>query len=356
MKNSAILFIWDRIGDYHYARIKACEKILDSSVYTADLAGTDALYKWNSIDNNKHTVLSLKAVEQKDFFNRFRKFRSIIKENKITAVAMPYGRLEYHTFLLYARFRGIRTIIFSESWYSRGRIKDFLKSILLKFLGDYFFVSGVNAFNHFKNVYKINPDKILKGYSVIDNNHFEIEDSAEKKHIICVARYSEEKNLLFLIRCFAKSTINKKYQLLLVGDGPQRMELQKLIDQLNLNYRVTLTGWVSYEHLPVLYSSSVCAILPSKFEPWGLVVNETMAAGLPILISNTCGCRPDLLEENKNGWSFDPYNEEGLINLFNTFSLLSQSEVEEMGMRSKSKINSFTPDIWSCNILLFLQR
>jgi len=356
MKNSAVLFIWDRIGDYHYARIKACEKILDSNVYTADLAGADALYKWNSIDTNKHTVLSLKAVEQKDFFNRFRKFRSIIKENKITAVAMPYGRLEYHAFLLYARFRGIRTIVFSESWYSRGRVKDFLKSLLLKFLGDYFFVSGEHAYNHFKNAYKINPEKICKGYSVIDNKHFESINTIEKKYIICVARYSEEKNLFFLIQCFAKSTIREKYKLLLVGDGPQRTELQYIIDQLNVNAGVILTGWVSYEDLPTLYASSVCAILPSKFEPWGLVVNEAMAAGLPILLSKNCGCRPDLLEENENGRSFDPDNEEELISIFNTFSILSQVELDAMSIKSSFKIKSFMPDIWAANISMFLQN
>lgn len=355
MKRESILLIWDRIGDYHYARVNACEEILEQDVFTADLAGADALYKWNSISNTTHTVLSTKAAEKSDVINRFRAFRKIVKEHSITAVAMPYGRTEYHVFLLYARLKGIHTIIFSESWYSRGRVKDFFKSILLKILGQYFFVSGKRAFDHFTKNYSIHPLRIVSGYSVVDNTHFNasVNDpvlKADKKNIVCVARYSPEKNLNVLIRCFVSSDLSKRYTLLLVGDGPLRAELNQLIESLAVTDRVKLTGWVSYSELPKIYASSSCFVLPSKFEPWGLVVNEALAAGLPVILSDTCGCCPELLEVDKNGFSFDPNNAASLITALNKFSRLGAEEIHQFGVHSKELVDRLTPQTWARTI------
>ena len=356
MKKESVLLVWDRIGDYHYARVKACEELLGNNIFTADLAGADALYKWNSIANTKHTVLSAKPVEESDLFHRFHAFRKIVKEQSITTVAMPYGRSEYHLFLLYARLKGIRTIIFSESWYSRGPVKDFLKSILLKTLGKCFFVSGKRAFEHFTKNYKINPARIVSGYSVVDNKHFSesIKNSipiSERKNILCVARYSTEKNLDVLIRSFAASELTTRYTLLLVGDGPLRAVLNQQIESLSVAHCVKLTGWVGYNDLPAMYASAALFILPSTFEPWGLVVNEAMAAGLPVILSETCGCRPELLEVNKNGFSFDPQNATTCTDALNAFARLDDEKKRQFGIHSKVLIEHFSPETWATIIM-----
>lgn len=354
MKENNLLLIWDRIGDYHLARVKACEEIVHGTVYTADLAGSDTLYKWDSIDSSRHTVLSDKPAEESDIKNRFKAFRKLIHAKKITAVAMPYGRAEYHIFLLYARCCGIRTIIFSESWYPRGAVKDFGKALLLKILGTYYFVSGKRAYNHFANTYKIPADKIKSGYSVVDNNHFQRRVFAEKKYIVCMARYSEEKNLSFLIHSYAKSSISKKYRLMLVGEGPLRDKLQSEIQASGLNDHIELTGWLKYADLPKAYAAAALFILPSRFEPWGLVVNEAMAAGLPVMLSDTCGCAPDLLLEGINGWTFSIADENALIERFNTFEALSEKAIELLGKNSIQLVQTFSPQTWATTIECFL--
>jgi 1,2-diacylglycerol 3-alpha-glucosyltransferase len=349
--NKNILIIWDRIGDYHLSRVKALEKVTGVTIYTADLAGTDALYKWDSITNSSHTVLSSKSAEQSDIAHRFQRFRNILKEHKIDFVAMPYGRIEYHLFLAYAKLAGISTLIFSESWYSRGKMKDFFKSILLKILGDMFFVSGKCAYEHFTEKYGVNPSKIVSGYSVVDNAHFEISSDAiisnSSKELLCVARYSEEKNLLTLIKAFEKSSLSENYILRLVGDGPLRKSLQIYIDQYALDKKIILNGWLNYKELPKLYAHATAFILPSTFEPWGLVVNEAMIAGLPIILSNTCGCLPDLLVENENGFSFDPKNESDLVQKLNQLNSLTNTQIQDLGNRSKEMIQDFSPESWA---------
>lgn len=354
MKQKNILLIWDRIGDYHLARVKACEELLGKPVYTADLAGTDKLYKWKSIANTTHTVLSSKPAEQPDVWNRFRAFRALIKEHSITVVAMPYGRTEYHVFLLYARLKGIRTIVFSESWYSRGKVKDFFKSMLLKILGNYFFVSGKRAFDHFTKNYTINPHRIDAGYSVVDNNHFQRRLFTEKKYLLCTARYSTEKNLSFLIDSYAKSSICKTYKLLLIGEGPLRAALQMQIDTLGLTDHIELTGWLSYTDLPKAYAEAVAFILPSSFEPWGLVVNEAMSAGLPIFVSDACGCKPELVADGVNGWSFTIENENSLVNQLNIFGQLSEKAIEILGRNSIQLIRQFSPQTWAASLKRFM--
>ena len=358
MKEKNILLIWDRIGDYHLARVKACEEVFKGAVYTADLAGTDSLYKWNSIEQAHHTVLSFKAAEQSDILPRFKAFRKIIKENNIHVVAAPYGRTEYLLFLLYARLTGLRTIVFCESWYTRGKVKDFFKSVLLKTIGNRYFVSGQRAYEHLTKRYGIQSSRVFKGYSVVDNAHFSIQNSEGnvpvKKYLICVARYSKEKNLATLIRSFAKSAIQEKYTLLLVGDGPERTSLQNVIDREGLKDRVVLSGWVTYNELPALYAASAAFVLPSTFEPWGLVVNEAMAAGLPVFISKECGCEPDLLDEGKNGWSFSANNEQELIQLLNKFAHTDIIELTKMSTHSIHIIDAYTPEAWAINMASIL--
>jgi glycosyltransferase involved in cell wall biosynthesis len=71
---------------------------------------------------------------------------------------------------------------------------------------------------------------------------------------------------------------------------------------------VLFPGFRKGKELGTYYGLASCFILPSLQEQWGLVVNEAMAAGLPVLVSQTSGCAPDLVQEGVNGFTFDPTN------------------------------------------------
>lgn len=76
-----------------------------------------------------------------------------------------------------------------------------------------------------------------------------------------------------------------------------------------------LPGFVQYPELPKYYGRASVFIHASTTEQWGLVVNEAMASGLPVIVSDRCGCAPDLVKEGVNGFEFDPHNADALVDL-----------------------------------------
>ncbi|MCQ2975745.1 MAG: glycosyltransferase family 4 protein [Bacteroidales bacterium] len=352
MKN--ILIVWDRIGDYHLARINAVKSLITNNVvYSADLAGSDNLYKWNVGDVDNHFILSNKPAEKYDILKRFKNFVSILKKNKIKYCCLAgYGRIEYLLFIVWSKISGRKVLLFSESWYGSRTFGNILKSWFLRLFADKFLVSGIRAKNFAENVLKIKVENINTPYSVIDNQHFENKLGYNPNHkiMLCMARFSKEKNQEMLINAFIKSKLSKTWKLKLVGAGPLK---DNLIKQTENYDNIIISDWASYDKLPEIYSQSSFFVLASTFEPWGLVVNEAMSAGLPIACSECVGCAPDLVS-NKNGFIFNSSNINSMIDCFDKISELSEPQLIEMSNQSLKTISDYTPKIWAENLLNLL--
>jgi glycosyltransferase involved in cell wall biosynthesis len=103
-----------------------------------------------------------------------------------------------------------------------------------------------------------------------------------------------------------------------------------------------MPGFKQYEELPEYYANAGAFIHASTTEQWGLVVNEAMASGLPVLVSNRCGCAADLVKEGVNGWTFDPTNEEQMADLMLRISS-DEEQRKEMGSKSREIIAEWGP-------------
>lgn len=121
-----------------------------------------------------------------------------------------------------------------------------------------------------------------------------------------VGRLSPEKNLAFLLRVFALPAM-AGFHLTLVGDGPQRASLKELAGS-----NVSFAGHVPNERIQDVYASHDVFILPSLSEPWGLVVEEALYYGLPVLASSNVGSVEDLVVNPGAGLSFRADSEESL--------------------------------------------
>lgn len=357
-KQKKYLLIWDRLGDYHRARWKALQdQIGAKNAHVADLGGSDQLYHWkNTSKSQYYHQLSDKPLSEWDFWSRTRNFIKVIRNSQIDVVALSgYGRLEYLLFILLTKLLGKQLILFAESWYPGNLVFDKLKGMFLKAFVDGFFVSGIRAERHFHQRLGIPIQKIVKGYSVVDHTHFSksfpkeksgnlsSEDiSSHQPYLLCVARYSKEKNLPFLIEAYRQSSVYKKWKLVLIGDGPQKQDLEQLVDR-DQDY-ILLKGWVCYEDIPIWYQNAVALVLPSTFEPWGLVVNESLAAGTRVLASTACGCVDDLLNDYENS-IFDPIELESLI------KTLDEIFIKENDIQNPISIDEYySCENWAINL------
>ncbi len=104
---------------------------------------------------------------------------------------------------------------------------------------------------------------------------------------------------------------NKDCALLIVGDGPERRLLEQLCINQSIN-DIFFAGLVEYDYIHLYYALSDIFVIPTPEDNWSLVVPEAMACGKPILCSRYNGCWPELVQEDFNGWVFDPLSTESI--------------------------------------------
>ena len=176
---------------------------------------------------------------------------------------------------------------------------------------------------------------------------------AKKYSFLYVGRFAPEKNLLQLLKAFRDAhTINPDWGLILVGDGPSMSEIVEFIRENDIEEFVLLPGFIDHNEIAKFYTVSNIFILPSTSEPWGLVVNEAMNCELPIIVSEKCGCQPDLVDVGVNGYVINPSDLIGITDLLQQL-MINANSLEKLGKQS-AIIQNHSPKIVSDNIFHFL--
>lgn len=119
-----------------------------------------------------------------------------------------------------------------------------------------------------------------------------------------VGKFIAKKRPLDILRAFHLLE-HKDALLVLAGEGVLRGEMEDYIRAHGMAGRVVLPGFVNQQSLPMWYHAADALVVSSDFgETWGLVVNEGMNAGLPLILSDRVGCAADLLSEGENGFGY----------------------------------------------------
>ncbi|MCB0396425.1 MAG: glycosyltransferase family 4 protein [Flavobacteriales bacterium] len=107
-----------------------------------------------------------------------------------------------------------------------------------------------------------------------------------------------------MVRAFLKASgKDPDIRCIMVGDGP----LRKKCEQLSAGSdRISWVGFKNQTELLPLYQKTNCLVMTSLSETWGLVVNEAMACGIPAIVSELCGCVPDMIDGKGSGWTYPP--------------------------------------------------
>lgn len=205
------------------------------------------------------------------------------------------------------------------------------------------------------------PEAIFRGYNAVNNEHFA---SAERwrqqgaaarqrlglppRYLLAVSRFTAKKNLGGLIEGFAlwcrdAPTEHNNLSLVILGDGPLRSDLEAQVVALGLQERVVLPGPCAYTDLPSRYGLAEAFIHASTVEQWGLVVNEAMAAGLPVLVSATCGCAPELVQPGVTGLRFNPRQASAIAAAIQWLVALPPASRQSLGEASQRRVSSYGP-------------
>lgn len=258
--------------------------------------------------------------------------------------------------LFYAKLRGIKVIISNES-NVRDHVRMGLKERFKQFLlsqADGFFCFGKSSAAYLEKL-GVKPSQIFtQKAAIVDNDvilaHYHqafAERDIRKKaknwasyNFIFVGRLIPPKNLPLLLQAFAKvSAQAPDWGLVLLGEGEQKAELQTMAAPLsNVRFEAGVPWYEVAEYLAL----ADVLVLPSESEPWGLVVNEAMICGLPVLVSEPSGCVDDLVQEGQNGWKFHPHQLPDFVDKLHHF-VDNSANLGRMGSISRKIVADFEP-------------
>lgn len=243
----------------------------------------------------------------------------------------------------------------------KRRLKFFIfKYFLFKYMVDKFLYIGSQNRIYYQ-MHGIDDQRLIYAPYSVDNDGFtkQIVDGIDTRQkwgigsnqvvILYSGKLINKKRPMDLLMAFHKL---KKQNVILfyMGDGPLRFELETYVNTNSIK-NVIISGFINQSEVSSIYSMADLFVMCSGVgETWGLSVNEAMNFGLPIIISETCGCSFDLIEDGKNGFIYKEGDVEQLKDYMDKF-VNNISDLNFMGANSKKKIYEFSHQVTSNNIV-----
>jgi glycosyltransferase involved in cell wall biosynthesis len=408
--------LWVQYGPYHCARFAALKRRAEpAKVHALEFSNRTSVYAWNRSEVPKDliTLCPGSVAEELSFLQVFRQARRTFAELKLDVCFLPsYAPRQPLAAFLAAKSLGIRTVMMNESHAGTSRAKGLAAAVKRRLVGlfDTALVGGDPQKRYIAEL-GLPEKKIFTGYDAVDNDYFarrseEIRSRDREiraqyqlpdHYFLSLGRFVAKKNSTSLIKAYRQvldSRPASQTHLVLVGSGDQEAALRSLCQQLQLPVYDKTESALSTPHAalrneppgvhfygfrqvtenPVFYALADAFVLPSLYEEWGLVVNEAMACGLPVLVSKTAGCAEDLLVRDRitlssglspdlqsclaqlaghirqNGFLFDPNSIKSLANAMRVLEAVPAIR-ESMGLASRRIIEHFSCANFAANAL-----
>lgn len=361
---------WPRLGPYHLARLRAAHAHAaqrGGAVIALETAGSDSTYAWREET----------GAEPFDRVQVFpgRVYESVPGPEMEAAVAAALDRLgpdvvvaisyatpDARAALRWCRRRRRGAVMVSEARAEdaeRSAWREAIKRQLVR-TADAALVSGTVHGAYLQSL-GVPPELMFTPASVVDNAYFRegaaavraTPDAARRlpglsapsPFFLSSGRFIERKGLPALLSAYARyrQSATAPWRLVLLGDGPLRPDLERIAAGID---GVTFAGFRQIDELPAYYALASAYVHPARADQWGLVVNEAMAAGLPVVVSRGAGCAPDLVREGANGWTVPPDDIDALAAALGRIAA-DGTDRAIMGRRSQEVIAAYTPEAFA---------
>jgi glycosyltransferase involved in cell wall biosynthesis len=345
--NKKIAFVWENFGPLHVDR---CEAVMRRGfeVIGIEFANRSHTYEWFPPSTKfRKTTLFNSLIDEN--VSEAKLFRAVLS-------ACIRSRAQYIFFCHYFQpavllsalaMRGLGRNVYMMN---ESKFDDYPRNFWSEMLKRQFFkpyqgclAAGTRTQDYVRFL-GIRPERIERGYDTISVQRMraQLDDSSsvsvsfDERHFTIVARLVEKKNhrmALQAYRAYVSQNTNPR-RLVVCGSGVLEDELKAQVKSLSLDPFVTFTGFIQTAEVSRILSSTLALILPSTEEQFGQVILEAISMGLPVLVSEACGARDELVRTGVNGFIFEPDNPEGLAWFM---SILARDQNLWMQMAGASK-------------------
>jgi glycosyltransferase involved in cell wall biosynthesis len=262
--------------------------------------------------------------------------------------------------LAWAKFHSARFVAWIESTSRDQRnpsaLAAFIKRQFIRNCSA-FAVPGKSAFEYVTSM-GVPAERIHHAPNAVDNQRFanlaaEVrERKAQRRtelglpprYFVFAGRVTREKGVFQLLQAYTQlePELRSQVGLVLVGEETAKNELMKDTAKIDPG-TVIFPGFAQRDQLAAFYALAEVLVFPTLSDTWGLVVNEAMACGLPIIASDVAGCVADLVHDGENGYVVPSGNVEKLAEAMAAFARDPQL-ASRMGQRSATLVESFSPE------------
>ncbi len=365
--NCAVAVIWIDWYAYHVGRFRGLQSApsLAGRVQGIELVGGVGVHAGLKFREPLPGDLAIETLMPESSWHEVSKGKLSIKLWKCLSKLDPdvvlvpgYYTLPGITAAVWAKLNRRKSVLMTESTaddHQRVWYKEWFKGLLLNTLFDWAVTGGKAHVRYLKQL-GFHKNRIVHFYDVVDNRIYRerassLRGDSPSRHglpspyFLYIGRLAPEKNVFLLIDAWIQYRENNgTWPLVLVGHGPSAAALRETAVASKFAQDIHFAGHQGSEALPTYYAFAGCFVLPSTREPWGLVVNEAMASGLPVIVSNRCGCAEDLVIPGVNGFIFNPLDAEQLSQCLADTEALGESGCLEMGRQSSVIIAGYTPE------------
>jgi glycosyltransferase involved in cell wall biosynthesis len=367
-ERAQVAIVVQRIGPHHHARYEALACVGAFTVAVIEVrASPDAINMWKTeVGSGQYVRMQASGTGKLGLI--------LDALRPAVIVCTGYSDTEIHAAMLWAFHHGVRLVTCADSTVfdqPRVWVRETLKRVIVAGF-DAGLVAGERSHRYLESL-GLDAGRRFSPWDVVDNRHFEngADDARSDADgvrlrvelppvfFLFVGRFIWEKNLPRLIDAYARYravTGEDSWPLLLSGAGPLEEDLRKRVCAAGLAPFVRYLGFTEYRQLPLYYGLAGALIISSVSETWGLVVNEAMASGLPVLVSSRCGCAPDLVRDGENGYVFEPDNVGQIAEKMRLMTRLEPEPRRAMGKRSREIIAAYSPEAFARGLTAAINR
>jgi len=371
---------WQRFGPYHIARTSAAYAKLGSAnieVFGLETSSTDDTYQWReekrASDFCRYTTFPSEGYGDIGKLRLWNGVQNQLNLLKPDAVAIAgYTTVDALSALFWCKRNGRYSVLMCVSKHDdakRYKLKESVKSLIVRQFDAA--LCGGRLQTQYLISLGLAEDRAFIGYNAVNNQYFRNNSQIARNQpesfrnlpglndstpfFLASCRFIVRKNLERLLiaykryrSLFCEHTNCEPWRLVILGDGPERENLLKIENEEEIS-GISWAGFRQIDELPAYYGLASCFIHPALQEQWGLVVNEAMASGLPVIVSERCGCAPELIIEGKTGFTFEPYNTEQLTHLL--FHVSTDNGIDRVGNAARDHVENWGPERFAQGLL-----